>query len=185
MAYIVKLTQLQRDNLLVLANFLERAVPPPNFDMSDFLNFQESEFNEGDYDSEDYIPNIDKPSVVAIPEIYNYCGTTACAVGHGPLAGIPPTKNETWSEYSIRNFGAGWNTDEENKQHLFEWCFSGGWNYKDNTPYGAAARIKWFLELGIPDDYQYQLDGEEPLCYEDRIIKNTTNPVYIMEEPIK
>ena len=58
------------------------------------------------------------------------CGTSACAVGHGPAAGIPLKKDDNWLTYSYENF-----------------CFSGAfWRYMfgsdwPNCPKAAAHRI--------------------------------------------
>ncbi len=85
------------------------------------------------------------------------CGTVGCAVGHGPYAGIRKFKNETWREYSNRVFGL----DSEE----WDWCFCGGWVYVDNTPKGAAKRIEYLLNHGVPETAKEQLYLQEPLCY--------------------
>lgn len=89
------------------------------------------------------------------------CGTAACAAGHGPAAGIEAEEDEDWQSYVSRVFfpfltdRAGW-----------LWCFSPAWQSHDNTPHGAAARIRWYLEHGLPEDFLEQVDGTVPLCYE-------------------
>jgi hypothetical protein len=35
----------------------------------------------------------------------NQCGTSACAIGHGPAAGIPIQNDLLWTTYSTRAFG--------------------------------------------------------------------------------
>lgn len=45
------------------------------------------------------------------------------------------------------------------------WCFGEGWVAADNTVHGAAARIEWMLEHGVPEDWEYQQCGDEPLVY--------------------
>ena len=85
------------------------------------------------------------------------CGTPACAVGWGPAAGIPlPSESDfrgrewsteqeawvavpVWSSYSRHEFVSG-------SPLWWEWCFGGGWYQADNTPHGAAARIKLMLD---------------------------------------
>ena len=47
----------------------------------------------------------------------------------------------------------------------FRWFFSDDWTEIDNTPTGAAARIEWYLQHGLPDNMSDQLDGIAPLCY--------------------
>lgn len=39
------------------------------------------------------------------------CGSVACAIGHGPAAGILPKASENWFSYATRVFGC--NSDEE------------------------------------------------------------------------
>ena len=76
------------------------------------------------------------------------CGAIACAVGHGPSAGILFSEEEAsllpidsvggWNKYCSNNFCTT-NTPE------WCWAFSGGWSHIDNTPEGAAKRIRYML----------------------------------------
>lgn len=134
------LTKKQRANLSKLADYLEK-LPEDyrEFDMSRFCGSPTG------------------PFITAMP----LCGSVGCAVGHGPDAGIPPLADEKWDEYSNRVFisahmGGAW-----------EWCFSGAWSDTDNTPQGAAARIRWFLEKDLPADWFDQMVGRSPLCYKE------------------
>lgn len=86
------------------------------------------------------------------------CGSVGCAVGHGPFAGIPKTKQETWTQYSLRVFGL---LDD----NYWEWCFSDGWALNDNTAQGAAKRILFLLEKGLPEDSNLQVCGLRDLKY--------------------
>ena len=72
------------------------------------------------------------------------CGSVGCAVGHGPYAGLPKNSTESWYAYEVRVFGL------QNEE--WEWCFSGLWAKYDNTPKGAAARIRYLLKRGTPPD---------------------------------
>jgi hypothetical protein len=76
------------------------------------------------------------------------CGTAGCAVGHGPYAGIRKLKKEDWLSYSVRVFGL------ERHSREWDWCFSGLWASKDNTPKGAAKRILTLLKSGVPGGWQ-------------------------------
>lgn len=87
------------------------------------------------------------------------CGTIGCAVGHGPEAGVEKWMDEWWYEYVERAFTGG---DDD----VYCWLFDDGWKYNDNTPLGAAKRIRWYLRHGVPDDYLEQMEGESPLCYD-------------------
>lgn len=80
------------------------------------------------------------------------CGTVACAIGHGPSAGIPPRPGEDWDDYESRVF--------QLKNHEWMWCFSSNWVSVDNTPQGAAKRIRYMLEHGVPQNSAAQEYGE-------------------------
>lgn len=93
----------------------------------------------------------------------NECGTVGCAAGHGPSLGIARGRYEDWPDYASRAFGAHpWDEEEE---HAYIWLFAGGWASADNTPRGAAGRIRYALAHGVPDNYWGQLMGEAPLSY--------------------
>jgi hypothetical protein len=81
------------------------------------------------------------------------CGTVACAVGHGPAAGIfMPSRlasqltgnfdSDIWCEYSIVFLGASYPGARYPDGDLFDWVFGGDWDEIDNHHYGAAARIR-------------------------------------------
>jgi hypothetical protein len=85
------------------------------------------------------------------------CGTVGCAIGHGPYAGIEKIQGETWGEYSDRVFV------ESTEDFLYMFGYS--WRYVDNSPTGAAKRILFFLQNGLPDDWEEQMNGDAPLSY--------------------
>lgn len=89
----------------------------------------------------------------------NMCGSAVCAIGHAPYAGIPKKPNEDWVDYSQRVF------DIRSVEWI--WCFSEGWSKSDNSPQGAAKRINWLLNHGLPEDNWFeQMKGQAELCYE-------------------
>jgi hypothetical protein len=126
-----------KDNLLKLAAYLE-TLPDDyeQFDMSEYMSAR-----DGDYWETLDITERSKP----------VCGTVACAVGHGPAAGIRTYGDVDWLDYSQRVFGefrddCGW-----------DYMFCSGWSHHDNTPKGAAARIRTYVTLGhSPDDWSYE-----------------------------
>jgi hypothetical protein len=102
------------------------------------------------------------------------CGSTACAVGHGPAAGMPLLEQpncrarqegydsivEDWPAYESRVFGDG----------LYEALFEGGWAAVDNTTRGAAARI--CAVLADADNVArltkyYDRDAQQAAVYEE------------------
>lgn len=87
------------------------------------------------------------------------CGTVGCAAGHGPHAGFEKMWNETWTSYIERVFGLHFDTK------AWRWCFAPYWVKGDDTALGAAQRIDWMLDNGVPDNYWGQMRGEAKLCY--------------------
>lgn len=143
-----------RVNLARLATYLEK-LP------ADYEQFEMSSFVE-DADPvkvQNYVVN--NGSVAS-------CGTAACAVGHGPAAHMffnskellllqgetPWNIGEAWMNYARRVFDTNTLT--------FEWMFGGCWasvpddsvDPVDNTVRGAAARIRYFLAHGVPEDFE-------------------------------
>ena len=130
------LTGRQRDNLHKLADYLSTGNPAMRFDMASYCRV---------------------PDRRSFPPNHHACGTVACAVGHGPAAGINPEGCTGWCEYGERMLCA--NPDG------YYWLFSARWQHVDNTPEGAAARITWYLAHGLPADWLEQVHGDAPLCY--------------------
>lgn len=124
------------ENLITLATYLEQL--PANYSHFHMRTFYyEHGFAEYEY------PN----QVPAAPD----CGTIACAIGHGPAAGLPAKDGEGWLSYSKRVFDT---TPRE-----WDWCFSADWQTTDNTPQGAAKRIRHLIEFGLPDNARAQQWG--------------------------
>lgn len=90
-------------------------------------------------------------------EYQSECGTIGCAAGHGPSLGISKHRSEDWDEYTYRAFGV--------YGPASKWMFFGLWSKTDNTPRGAAARIRIALRHGIPENYPKQIFGRGPLSY--------------------
>jgi hypothetical protein len=132
MKYIkVRLSDFQRGNLKKLADYLLGGYLASGFSMVAF----------------DY--GMDREDVT-------HCGSSGCAVGHGPYAGIEKYKTEDWANYSYRCFI---NSKENFEYYLaWEWCFSAEWFWRriDNTAEGAGKRIKILIEKGIPSEWYDQ-----------------------------
>ena len=83
------------------------------------------------------------------------CGTVGCAIGWSPAIMDQKTfkkllsSSGTISYFDIADeyFGV------TPYSHKWSYMFSAGWAHKDNTPQGAAARILYFLDHGVPDDF--------------------------------
>lgn len=126
---------MNRENLKKLADYLSAGNTGMVFSMHDYCTS-----GDNDYDVDYYDP-------------FKYtCGAVGCAVGHGPYAGIPVGVNDhTWDMYCERVFGV----DEDE----WDWCFSSMWRFVDNTPQGAAKRIYFMLERGVPANFVEQMQG--------------------------
>ncbi len=128
-------TALQVQNLARLARYL-RGLP------ADYRHFNMNEYYSDLADSEPETYDWEKTekfNEMAARGGYQHCGAVACAVGHGPAAGIPLTcasgTGEDWVEYEERAFGVDFHVA----------FFAGSWSAVDNTARGAAARIAMVL----------------------------------------
>lgn len=89
---------------------------------------------------------------------YAECGTVACAVGHAPraLSLDPPDivcpdesteeamdDEDPWLSWSDRHLG-------KLSTPVWQFCFTGFWTSRDNTPQGAAARIIYAVTCESP-----------------------------------
>lgn len=110
------------------------------------------------------------------------CGSVGCAIGHGPAAGILFAKSMIddlgavyWSKY-VHNFV------EAEFNPAYDWMFHADWKRRDNTPHGAAARIRYYLEHGIPEDFhaEYDLRLLEKNENDDRPDWKPTYAVYLI-----
>ena len=133
---------MKRSNLEKLATYLE-ALP---------IGYQH--FSMRSYLTKDgmYLSHPEEANTVLID-----CGTIACAVGHAPAAGIPVMRGEDWDAYEARVFNL---TTAE-----WKWCFSSYWTDVDDTPHGAAKRIRYMLEHGVPENAFYQMNGSSPYLF--------------------
>lgn len=145
----------KRANLLKLADALDN-MPPPDvrFDMSDYAEL----------------------GLRAAT-----CGAVGCAIGVASIviaprelvltryfvASLPESENnprsyfESWEAYARRVLG-----HDTYNSYAGTWMFDAAWARRDNTPKGAAARIRWYVFNGLPEDWRGQMYGAIPLCYE-------------------
>jgi len=131
------------ENLLKLADYLA-ALP------ADYKEFDMREFNK----------HSDEYSWGGPSQRKYGCGTVACAVGHGPVAGIRVYKDGNWHDYSSRVFGVSLRDEDDEP---FNYMFGASWRNYDNTPHGAAARIRRYVSLGgkVPAWWAYTLEGQD------------------------
>ena len=156
-------TEEQRANLDKLATYLE-ALPEEydHFDMRWYFNELAGLDALDDFEALGLAPDTDTDTVALSSglvgtEHLNVCGTVACAIGHGPAAGVAPQGGEGWSDYTIRAFGDGENdtSDRDTRVGVYTWAFHEAWAHYDNTPQGAAQRIRYALKHGVPILWDY------------------------------
>lgn len=151
---------MNEENFLKLAEKLDMT-PQAEFDMEVFRGTR-NEF--GDLESEHYYS-------------MENCGTVGCALGQAPLTrGLEPIagdfeieiygskKNLNYAAYGERIFGII-------SGEIWDFIFSSEWREVDNTPKGAAARIRYLCKNGLPSEYMY--DSKTVALYMTEAIKES------------
>jgi len=133
--------QMNRENLSRMADYIE-TVPQDKFDVERFRTGQIK---------------------------YHECDSVGCVIGHCTILDENPlpmsnSGNINFDEWS-RNF-----TDLKPYSYAWKYLFSLHWTAVDNTPTGAAKRIRYFIKNGLPKDWYKQILGSAPLSY----LKNKT-----------
>ena len=95
---------------------------------------------------------------------YHKCDSVGCVIGHctvlDDIDNIPTINDEiNFTEWSENYTGLIAGESE------WVWCFDSNWKPIDNTATGAADRIKWLLNHGLPEDWLEQMNGKKPLIY--------------------
>ena len=134
---------MKRENLQLMANHLKNNVIPENFEMDQYRA-------NGDY-------------------INPVCGSVGCTVGNCTVLDTENVMNNFINSDGRIDFTA-WSEDytgllEAEYEAEWEWCFGCQWIFIDNTPTGAALRIEWLLNHGLPENWMSQMYGREELCY--------------------
>lgn len=125
-------------NLNRMADYIE-TIPQEKFDMVDFRKDD-------------------------LPTEYE-CNTVGCIIGHCTILdemSNMPKYPDGWINFFLwsKQF-----TGLELNSDFWRWCFSGSWVSVDNTPTGAARRIRYTINNGIPENWKKQMYGDEPLIY--------------------
>jgi hypothetical protein len=140
-----ELTQEERDRLTLLADYLE-TLP------EDYTDFNMASFFDPKSDDED--GELQRKYALENGGV-GICGTSACAVGHGPSAGIMVPESLI-AHHPAMDGNGSWSVDWDAytelftgtglySYRLFAWMFGGMWHDVDNHHYGAAARIRYVL----------------------------------------
>lgn len=92
------------------------------------------------------------------------CESVGCTIGHCTVLdkweNIPLTLyyDIDYNQWSKQFTGI-------TKMSEWEYLFGCDWKDVDNTPTGAAKRIRNFVENGLPEDWDEQMHGTAPLSY--------------------
>lgn len=151
-------TEINEKHLLLLADGLEK-VPQSQFDMHEY---RQREKDSGEFTVCTFVSK-------------NDCGTIGCALGHAPLIpGLEPIKDDfnchangdlinlMWDRYCMRVFGIA---SRYINSPAWTFLFYGRWRHFDNTPQGAAKRIRFLVKHGRPpvDRLEYASEFNEAL----------------------
>lgn len=141
-----------RERLAALADLLD-TVEPDRFDMDDWY----IDGGDGGHDPHE------------ATHLPHQCDTTGCALGWAVTL-FPPLGDEDFYAFGQRVFGLIGVPGQS--ESAFRWLFDYRWESVDNTPRGAAARIRYMLEHGLPEDWREQMSGEAPLCYSTNEVRH-------------
>lgn len=143
----VQLTSEQTKNYVRLARHLVIASQSPGWDPTLFdMGYVAYDVMTGDFL---------EPESVADHQGALLCGP----LGHGPRAGIAALTGETWLAYQIRVLGA------EMDSPLEDWLLLHAWTKSDNSPIGAAMRLMYVLDYGVPGDWMDIVEGHAESDY--------------------
>jgi len=96
--------------------------------------------------------------------IKHECDTVGCVIGHCTVLDKNPLPMDYIGDiafYAWSKEFTGLDPDSSEWAYLF----ASEWEDMDNTPTGAASRIRHFLENGLPQDGREQMEGYAPLSY--------------------
>ena len=149
------------ENLQILAKCLDSLPANDYFDMGTYLDPLENvRFNAVDNAIIEYTKTGHKP-----------CGTAACAVGHAPHFGIGDitafADNDDGALINWYSYSNQYLIEPNNGTGAWNWCFSPDWAALDNTPQGAAKRIRYLLEQGVPATFTGSPKKDDLALYED------------------
>lgn len=128
---------MNKENLQRMADYI-RTVPQEKFSMSVYR-----------YGQNQHLPK---------------CGSVGCVIGHCTI--LDKANIKQWRDYEGDiEFGMWSQHFTGIKDEMWEWCFASEWANVDNTTNGAALRIEWLINKGLPHDWDDQMNGQAALCY--------------------
>ena len=130
---------IHRERLRKLAEYLLTQVPEEKFDMACY--------RRGD-------------------DMDHVCGTAGCALGWSPAIMLESTfrryksRSSSFFQLFSRIISKEYFGIDPGK-NIWSYIFSEEWAFVDNTPQGAAARILYFLDHGVPDCFDCGENDED------------------------
>ena len=92
------------------------------------------------------------------------CNSVGCVIGHCTIPDKNPLPTGLYGDIDFDEWSRNF-TDLKPYSSEWSYLFSFDWFAVDNTPTGAASRIRHFLEKGLPEDWSGQMEGKAPLSY--------------------
>lgn len=129
---------MNKENLLKMADYIE-TIPQEQFDMKEFRTLDEDR---------------------VLPE----CNSVGCIIGHCTALDADNLPRYDGGKIDFNEWGQKF-TEISRVSDDWYYLFSSWWKYTDNTPTGAAKRIRHYVENGLPEDWEEQIYGEAPLSY--------------------
>lgn len=141
------LTREQQENFVALGRHLVLTATDPKHDAAEFdIGRNALDLTTG----EDLTPE----------QVRSHDGPLACnLLGHAVRAGLRPLADEDWRGYQLRILGA------EPDSPLEDWLLSWFWIHTDATAIGAALRLMYVLDYGVPGDFELIRDGRAESDY--------------------
>ena len=95
------------------------------------------------------------------PDRFDMGNYRSCVVGHSlkRFAAYPNLE-------VVERWGAAFTLIERGSPE-WRYLFAAAWRREDNTPTGAAKRIRHLVEKGLPKNWLAQLSGTAPRSYEN------------------
>ena len=90
------------------------------------------------------------------------CDSVGCIIGHCTMLDTEPLPRSLGGKIMFVEWSYRFTLLDLKS---WFWCFDSNWEKTDNTPEGAALRIEWLLNHGLPEDFFKQMYGEAPICY--------------------
>ena len=151
-------------DLLQLAQILFHLAdqPDPHFDMENFIHIPSLTKKQN------LMLRPDEAAPMFRQHLEPNCGSVACALGHAAVHKIGFDRANAVPHQNLLMLWGNYAELFTDGQEIVEtWLFDYEWRHHDNTPRGAALRIYFLLQHGVPKEfdtpYQYNYSVYVPL----------------------